>query len=160
MSVIIRNAVALDMPRVLELIIELAVFEKDPDAVVISAETLIEEGTGDNALFTCFVAEVDGIIEGIALTYFVFSTWHGRTLHLEDLIVTQRMRGKGIGMALYSKVMEFGKEQEVKQVKWIVLNWNTPAIDFYEKTGATMHKDWFVVSMNSRQLKTFLERKH
>jgi GNAT superfamily N-acetyltransferase len=159
MNLSIRKATAPDMPQVLDLIKELAVFEKEPDAVEISAKILEEEGLGKNPLFTCFVAEIDGMIVGIALTYFVFSTWRGRTLHLEDLIVTQKMRGKGIGIALYAQVMKYGKEQGVKQVKWIVLDWNTPAIDFYEKTGAVLHKDWYIVAMNSSQLDIFLEDK-
>ncbi|MFT5677515.1 MAG: GNAT superfamily N-acetyltransferase, partial [Patiriisocius sp.] len=101
--------------------------------------------------------EVDGLIAGIALTYFVFSTWQGRTLHLEDLVVTQKMRGTGVGMALYKRVMQFGKEENVAQVKWIVLDWNTPAIDFYEKTGAVMHKNWHIVAMDTARLNSFLD---
>lgn len=159
MSTIIRKALKEDMPAVLDLVKELAVFEKEPNAVKISAETLEKEGLGDHPLFTCFVAEVDNKIVGIALTYFVFSTWRGRTLHLEDLIVTQKMRGKGVGMALYTQVMKFAKEQDVAHVKWIVLDWNTPAIDFYEKTGAVMQKDWYIVAMNNNELSTFLKEK-
>jgi len=157
MSILIRKAEKNDMPAVLGLIKELAIYEKEPDAVKITSETLIEEGLGKHPLFTCFVAEAEDKIVGIALTYFVFSTWRGRTLHLEDLIVTEQMRGKGVGMALYKRVMEFGKEQEVAQVKWIVLDWNTPAIDFYEKTGAVMHKDWYIVAMNDEKLDAFLK---
>ncbi len=156
MTIRIRKAVRQDMPAVLGLIKELAVFEKEPDAVYITAETLEEEGLGTHPLFTCFVAEVDQKIVGIALTYFVFSTWRGRTLHLEDLIVTEKVRGTGVGMALYKRVMQFGKEEGVAQVKWIVLDWNTPAIDFYEKTGAVIHKDWYIAAMNSERLNSFL----
>ncbi len=148
------------MPAVLSLIRELAVYEKEPDAVHISIKTLEEEGLGEHPLFTCFVAEVAGKVIGIALTYFVFSTWRGRTLHLEDLIVTEKMRGTGAGIALYKRVMQFGKEQEVAQVKWIVLDWNTPAIDFYERTGAIIDKDWYIASMNSEKLESFLNEKN
>ncbi|EDM45539.1 GCN5-related N-acetyltransferase [unidentified eubacterium SCB49] len=158
MSILIRKALKEDMPAVLLLIKELAVYEKEPDAVKIDSETLIEEGFGENPLFFCFVAEVEGKVVGIALTYFVFSTWKGRTLHLEDLIVTEKMRGTGVGMALYKRVMEFGKEEGVSQVKWIVLDWNTPSIDFYEKTGAVMDKNWYIAAMDNEKLTAFLEK--
>jgi len=157
MTPVIQIAQKEDMPAVLDLIKELAVYEKEPDAVEISAETLGKYGCGDHPLFTCFVAKVDNIIVGIALTYFVFSTWRGRTLHLEDLIVTQSMRGKGIGMALYKRVMQYGKDEGVAQIKWIVLNWNTPAIDFYEATGARLHKDWYIAEFNNERLNAFLK---
>lgn len=156
MTIAIRKAVKQDMPAVLDLIKELAKFEKEPDAVEISSKTLEEEGLGENPLFTCFVAEIDQKIVGIALTYFVFSTWRGRTLHLEDLIVTEKQRGTGVGMALYKRVMQYGKEEGVAQIKWIVLDWNKPAIDFYEKTGAIMHKNWYIAAMNSKKLDAFL----
>lgn len=159
MSILIRKAVRDDMPAVLRLIKELAVYEKEPDAVQITSETLAQEGLGKNPLFTCFVGEVEGKIVGIALTYFVFSTWRGRTLHLEDLIVTEKMRGTGVGMALYKRVMQYGKEEGVAQVKWIVLDWNTPAIDFYENTGAVIHKNWYIAAMNSEKLESFLNDK-
>ena len=157
MSILIKKAAKEDMPAVLSLIKELAVYEKEPDAVHITSQTLIEEGLGEHPLFTCFVAVVDGTIVGIALTYFVFSTWRGRTLHLEDLIVTESQRGTGVGMALYKRVMQYGKEEGVAQVKWIVLNWNTPAIDFYVKTGAELHKDWYIAAMDNERLKAFLK---
>lgn len=160
MSILIRKAVKQDMPAVLNLIKELAVYEKEPDAVQITSRTLEEEGLGEHPLFTCFVAEVNGEIVGIALTYFVFSTWRGRTLHLEDLIVTEKVRGTGVGMMLYKRVMQYGKEEGVAQVKWIVLDWNAPAIDFYEKTGAVIHKNWYIAAMNSKKLELFLNNKN
>lgn len=158
MTSVIRIAKKEDMPAVLSLIKELAVYEKEPDAVEISTETLEKYGLGSHPLFTCFVAQVEDTIVGIALTYFVFSTWRGRTLHLEDLIVTETMRGKGVGMALYKRVMQYGKAEGVAQIKWMVLNWNTPAINFYESTGAKLHKDWYIVSFNNERLQAFLER--
>lgn len=156
MSILIRKAGKQDMPAVLDLIKELAVFEKEPDAVKITPQILEEEGLGTNPLFTCFVAEVDSKIVGIALTYFVFSTWRGRTLHLEDLIVTEKQRGTGVGMALYRRVMQYAKEEGVAQVKWIVLDWNTPAIDFYEKTGAVIYNNWYIAAMDNKKLDAFL----
>lgn len=157
MELLIRNARKDDMPSVLQLIVELAVFEKEPDAVEISIEDLKKAGFGDSKQFDCFVAEVDMEIVGMALVYFRFSTWKGRTVHLEDLVVKEKMRGKGVGKALYTKVMEFAVKQGVKRVNWVVLDWNTPAIDFYEQTGATILSNWWQVEMGEEALKKFIE---
>lgn len=144
----IRTAVKEDMPEVLKLIKELAVFEKEPDAVIIDETTLLEQGFGENPMFTCFVAETSKGIVGMALVFFRFSTWKGKALHLEDLIVNNAYRGLGIGYALYKRVMEFAMEQQVNRVQWEVLDWNTPAIDFYEKSGAKVLGDWNVVHIH------------
>lgn len=152
----IRKATLEDMPQVLELIKELAVFEKEPDAVRITSEILIAEGFGEQPLFTCFVAVLENDIVGMALCYFRFSTWNGRTVHLEDLIVRETHRGLGIGMKLYTQVMEFAASHKVKRVEWVVLDWNTPAIHFYEKTGAKMLKDWYLVQLDEEGLSHFL----
>ena len=153
----IRQASPKDMPRVLELIKELATFEKEPDAVIITAEDLVKDGFGDYPLFACFVAEINGIIEGMALVYFRYSTWKGRTVHLEDLIVRQEMRGTGLGSALYKKVLDYSREQGVKRTEWVVLDWNTPAIDFYQRSGATVLKDWYLVQMDENAMKAYLK---
>ncbi|MBG44384.1 MAG: GNAT family N-acetyltransferase [Aequorivita sp.] len=152
----VREALKSDMPQVLELIIELAIFEKEPDAVEISVEDLEREGFGENPLFTCFVAEVDGEIVGAALVYYRFSTWKGRTLHLEDLIVKEAQRGKGIGEALYKQVMQFAYDRGLKRVAWDVLDWNTGAIRFYERSGANVLKTWRVVHMDEMGLKNYI----
>lgn len=152
----IRPAQKKDMKTVLELITELAVFEKEPDAVTITEDTLINLGTGDNPLFTCFVAENNGKVVGTAIVYFRFSTWSGKSLHLEDLIVREDCRGLGIGKALYNQVMLYAQEQDVGRVEWVVLDWNKNAIDFYEKTGVTFLKDWHLVQMNKEQLNTYV----
>ncbi len=141
----IRHAVPEDMPRVLELIRELAEFEREPDAVVITADDLVRDGFGPDPLFNCIVAEADGNIAGMALFYYRYSTWKGKTVHLEDLIVTDAMRGKGIGEKLYNEVIAFGKSQGVRRIEWNVLDWNTDAIRFYEKSGARVLGDWRVV---------------
>lgn len=156
---LIRNAIKADMPAVLELIQELATFEKEPDAVIITTETLEKEGFGDNPLFHCFVAEVDGHIEGMALCYYRFSTWKGRSLHLEDLIVRENSRGTGLGSALFSKVIQFAKEQNLKRAEWVVLDWNQHAIDFYKRSGANVLKDWYTVQMDEAGIQQFLEKK-
>lgn len=147
-----------DLPQILELIQELADFEKEPDAVEVDAIILEREGFGENPLFTCFVAEVNNRIEGMALVYFRFSTWKGRTVHLEDLIVRQEKRGTGLGSALYKKVIEYALEQGVKRCEWVVLDWNTPAIDFYERSGATILRDWNTVQMNENAMKKLLNK--
>ena len=136
----------------------MAVFEKEPDAVEVTVEDLEKEGYGNNPLFHCFVAELDEKIVGIALVYYRFSTWKGRTIHLEDLIVSESHRGTGIGMALYKKVMEFADDNKVKRVEWNVLDWNTNAIEFYENTGAHILDDWRVVQMSKEGLDNFVNK--
>jgi GNAT superfamily N-acetyltransferase len=154
----IRKGKIEDMPRVLELIQELAAFELQPDAVEITVSDLERDGFGANPLFQILVAEVDGKIPGIALFYNRYSTWKGKTIHLEDLIVSEKYRGSGIGMKLYQAVMEEAKNQNVRRVEWNVLDWNVPAISFYEKTGAVVFKDWLVAQMDEKGLQAFLNK--
>ncbi|WP_299258519.1 GNAT family N-acetyltransferase [uncultured Aquimarina sp.] len=158
MDYIIRDAVADDMPQVLTLIEELAIFEKEPDAVDVTVKDLIKDGFGAQPLFHCFVAETKDEIVGLALVYFRFSTWKGRTVHLEDLIVRESMRGTGIGMALYKRVMQYGKEKGVRRVEWNVLDWNKPAVDFYLKSGAKILEGWQVVQMDEQGLNEFVSK--
>lgn len=159
MGTLIRRAEKNDMPAVLELIHELAKFENEPQAVQITVETLEQEGFGDLPLFTCFIAELDGAIQGMALAYYRFSTWKGRTLHLEDLIVREEKRGTGLGGALFQKVIEFAKEENLKRVEWVVLDWNQHAIDFYERSGADVLRNWYTVQMDEKNIKDFCKRK-
>ena len=156
MNLIVRSSNPEDMPEVLELIKELAHFEKAPDAVEISSDLLKEAGFGKDPYFKCFVAELDNEIVGMALIYYRFSTWKGRSLHLEDLIVKESMRGKGVGKALYTKVMEYAFEKKLKRVEWAVLNWNSDAIEFYEKTGAHVLKDWYIAQMDEEGIANYL----
>ena len=153
---IIRKATKNDMPSVLELIQELATFEKEPDAVVVTVDDLIRDGFSENPLFQCFVAEVDGEIIGMALYYYRFSTWKGKTIHLEDLIVKESKRGTGAGFALYKEIIKQGKAENVRRIEWNVLDWNTPAINFYEKSGAKVLGDWRVVHMDDKGIEQFL----
>lgn len=153
---IIRKATKNDMPSVLELIQELATFEKEPDAVVVTVDDLIRDGFSENPLFQCFVAEVDGEIIGMALYYYRYSTWKGKTIHLEDLIVKENKRGTGAGFALYKEIIKQGKSENVRRIEWNVLDWNTPAIDFYEKSGAKVLGDWRVVHMDDKGIEQFL----
>jgi GNAT superfamily N-acetyltransferase len=154
---IIRKGQKKDLPAVLELINELAVFEKEPHAVEISVQDLERDGFCENPLFSVFVAEVSEEIVGMALFYNRYSTWKGKTIHLEDLIVKEKMRGSGCGFALYSEIIKEGKRQNVRRIEWNVLNWNQPAIDFYEKTGADVKKDWLVAQMDKNGIDVFLE---
>lgn len=154
---IIRKGTENDMPAVLGLIKELAVFEKEPDAVVVTIEDLVRDGFGTQPLFHTFVAELDNQIIGMALFYYRFSTWKGKTIHLEDLIVTEKMRGTGAGMALYSEIIKEGEKENVRRIEWNVLDWNTPAIKFYEKSGAKVLSDWRVVHMDEQGINDFLK---
>ena len=155
---IIRKGNKNDMPAVLDLIKQLAIFENEPDAVVITSEDLVRDGFGENPLFHTFVAEVDNEIVGMALFYYRFSTWKGKTIHLEDLIVTEKMRGTGAGYALYKEIIKEGKKENVRRIEWNVLDWNTPAIQFYEKSGAKILGDWRVVHMDEEGINDFLKK--
>jgi len=153
----IRKGEKKDMKAVLELIQELAAFEKEPHAVEVTLADLENDGFGKYPLFHTFVAEVDNQIVGIALYYYRYSTWKGKTIHLEDLIVKEKMRGSGLGFALYSKIIEQGNLDKVRRIEWAVLDWNTPAIDFYKKSGAKVLDDWRVAQMDERGISNFLE---
>lgn len=153
---IVRKGEKKDIPSILALIKELAVFEKEPDAVVITEKDLEEDGFKENPLFKTFVAEVEGEVIGIALYYYRYSTWKGKTIHLEDLIVKESKRGTGAGSALYKKIIEQGKLDGVRRIEWNVLDWNTPAIEFYQKSGAKILEDWRVVQMDENGINQFL----
>jgi len=155
---IIRRGTPNDMKSVLDLIIELAIYEKEPDAVVVTEADLIRDGFGENPLFHTFVAEVSGEIIGMALYYYRYSTWKGKTIHLEDLIVNEKSRGTGAGFALYKEIMKQGKLDKVRRIEWNVLDWNTPAIDFYEKSGAKVLSDWRVAHMDEQGINEFLNK--
>lgn len=158
MEISVRKADAIDMPKVLALIKELAIFEKEPDAVKISVQDLQNHGYGATPMFTCFIAEVDSDIVGAALVYFRFSTWVGPTVHLEDLIVQESMRRKGIGEKLYAAVIRYGHLQGVKRIEWNVIDWNEGAIKFYENSGAKVLSDWSVVQMDETGISNYIEK--
>ena len=154
---IIRKGTPTDMPAVLSLIKELAVFEKEPDVVVVTEEDLVRDGFSPNPLFHCFVAEVNDQIIGIALYYYRYSTWKGKTIHLEDLIVREKERGIGAGMALYKEVIKQGEKDGVRRIEWAVLDWNQNAIDFYVKSGAKVLSGWRLVQMDEQGMEAFLK---
>lgn len=157
MSFIIRKGEKKDLQAVLDLITELAIFEKEPNAVLISVDDLLRDGFSDNPKFQFFVAEAPDKIIGLALIYERYSTWKGTTIHLEDLIVTQSKRKLGVGKALYTAFLKYAQSLDVERVGWEVLDWNTNAIRFYESTGATVLKDWSVVQMDKKRYTKYLE---
>lgn len=158
MEYTIRKARIEDMEQVLNLVQELADFEKEPDAVEVTKDDLVKDGFGEQKMFQCFVAETEKGIVGIALVYPRYSTWKGPVIHLEDLIVSENMRGTGLGTALLNQVVKYGAELGVKRISWEVLDWNEPAIDFYEKKGANVLRDWDVVHLDEEGIKNYLER--
>ena len=155
----IRKGNPEDMEAVLVLIQELADFENESNAVVITVEDLVRDGFSSTPLFHVFVAEVETQIVGIALYYYRYSTWKGKTIHLEDLVVKENMRGSGVGFALYSEVIKQGKKDNVRRIEWNVLDWNTPAINFYKNSGAKILDDWRVAQMNEEAINYFVENK-
>ena len=157
MNFTIRLAVKNDMKSVFHLINELAVFEKEPDSVEVSVEDLQNDGFGNNPKFTCFVAENNHEIVGIALVYMRYSTWKGEVLHLEDLIVSESMRGSGLGTLLLNEVVKYGNKLGVKRIGWEVIDWNESAISFYEKKGANVMRDWDVVQLNQEAIANYIK---
>ncbi|MFD0965207.1 GNAT family N-acetyltransferase [Pseudofulvibacter geojedonensis] len=153
MSFKIRKAVLKDLPAVLDLIQELATFENEPKAVEVTVEELQTDYAKN--LFSCIVAVSDNKIVGLALYYNRYSTWKGKTIHLEDLVVTQTHRGKGIGKALLNVIIAEAKKEGVRRVEWCVLDWNANAINFYESTGATILKDWYLVQLDKKGIENF-----
>jgi GNAT superfamily N-acetyltransferase len=158
MSFTIRFATKEDMKSVHDLITELAVFEKEPDAVEITVKDLERDGFSEHPKFHVLVAEENDTIIGMALFYERYSTWKGKAIHLEDLIVTQSKRNLGVGKALYSRLMEYAEENKYNRVAWEVLDWNQGAIDFYENTGAHVYDDWRMVHMTKESLKSFIQK--
>ena len=156
-TITIKKATKEDMSSVLKLIKELAHFENESDAVIVTEQDLINDGFGNAPLFECFVAELDNEIVGMALFYPRYSTWKGPTIHLEDLIVTESKRGLKIGGALFAKVIEYGYKKGVKRIEWVVLDWNTTAITFYEKTGAKVLRDWNTAQIEGEAIQKFVE---
>ncbi|MGI9532954.1 N-acetyltransferase family protein [Lutimonas sp.] len=158
MKIILRRGEKSDMPEILALIQELAHFEKEENAVEISVKELERDGFGEHPLFKVFVAEKNDQIVGMALFYERYSTWKGRSIHLEDLIVKKECRGEGIGKALYTKVLSYAHGQQLKRVSWEVLDWNKVAVDFYLSTGAKILDGWQVVHMNEDSLHKYVSK--
>jgi GNAT superfamily N-acetyltransferase len=139
---IIRTAERKDCLRLLELVRELAIYEKAPEEVTVTLEHFTESGFGAQPVWWAFVAEVDGTVEGFALFYIRFSTWKGQRMYLEDFLVTEKMRGQGIGKLLFDELLREGKRRQLHGVQWQVLEWNEPAINFYKKYEANFDAEW------------------
>jgi GNAT superfamily N-acetyltransferase len=148
MNVIIRRAVKEDCVRLMELVNELAVYEKAPEEVTVTLPHFVESGFGENPVWWAFVAEVEGRVEGFALYYIRYSTWKGQRMYLEDILVTEKMRGKGLGKLLFDKLIEEAEEKKFSGMAWQVLDWNEPAINFYKKYGASFDAGWVNVSLS------------
>lgn len=139
----IRKAVAADMPAVWKLVYELAAYENAPEQVVTTPEQMVKDGFGENPIFHCLVAEnTDNEVVAIALYYFGYSTWKGKMLYLDDLVVTENFRRHRLGLQLFNELVEIAKAENAKLIRWQVLDWNIPAIRFYEKLGAEMDGEW------------------
>lgn len=153
MKIIIRRAVKEDCPRLMELITELAEYEEAPDQVTVSFQHFEESGFGESPVWWAFVAytlQPDGKEEilGFALYYIRYSTWKGQALYLEDILVTNSMRKKGIGKLLFDRIIEEAKERKLPRIVWQVLDWNKPAINFYKKYKADFDEEWINCSLN------------
>ena len=142
MNINVRKAVKEDCTRILELVKELALYEKAPDEVTVTPEHFTESGFGSKPVWWAFVAEADGKVQGFALYYIRFSTWKGQRMYLEDFYVSEAMRGNGIGRLLFDRLIEEAKEKGLNGMMWQVLEWNEPAINFYKKYNASFDGEW------------------
>lgn len=148
-NIIIRKAVKEDCRQMMELIHELAVYEKAPEQVTVNFNHFVNSGFGENPVWWAFVAEVEGKIEGFALWYIRYSTWKGQRMYLEDILVTEKMRGRGIGTLLFDKLIEEAKKKNFSGIMWQVLDWNEPAINFYRKyADVKFDGEWINCSIN------------
>ena len=139
----IRRAKKEDCPRLLELIQELALYERAPQEVTVTLEHFTQSGFGDQPIWWAFVAEENGFIHGFALYYIRYSTWKGQAMDLEDILVTEKSRGKGIGKLLFDQLIEEARARQFKRIVWQVLEWNEPAINFYKKYQANLDPEWW-----------------
>jgi GNAT superfamily N-acetyltransferase len=151
MEIKIRKAVRKDCARMMELIQELATYEKAPDEVTVSLSHFEESGFGQNPVWWAFVAEVSGVVVGMALYYVRYSTWKGQRMYLEDILVTEEMRGKKIGSLLFDTLIQEAKDKKFMGMNWQVLDWNEPAINFYKKYNASFDPEWLNCSISFNQ---------
>ena len=155
MNINIRKGTIEDLPKVLALIKELATYERQPDAVTNTLEDMIEDGFGNNPVYGLTVAELDGKVVGMAIYYTKYSTWKGKGIYLDDILITESQRGKGIGKILFEAVIKVAKESNAKGLWWQVLDWNEPAINFYNKFNAELDGEWINGKLSKEQLKNY-----
>jgi GNAT superfamily N-acetyltransferase len=152
MSINIRVAVKEDCVRLMELVNELAIYERAPEEVTVTLEEFIDAGFGQNKVWDAIVAEENGFIAGFAIYYTRYSTWKGRRLYLEDFIVTASHRGRGIGKLLFEAIMKDAKDKNFNGMNWQVLDWNEPALNFYKKYDAQLDAGWLNASFSTEQI--------
>ncbi len=152
MQVHLRVAVKEDCVRLMELVNELALYEKAPQEVTVTLKEFEDAGFCENPVWRAFVAQVDGLIVGFALYYTRYSTWKGCRMYLEDLLVTESMRGKGIGKLLFDRLLIEAKAKGYNGITWQVLDWNEPALNFYKKYEASVEGGWLNASLSIDQL--------
>lgn len=152
MNMTIRRAIKEDCPRLLELIQELADYEKAPDEVTVTLQHFEESGFGQKPVWWAFVAEENDIVAGFALYYIRYSTWKGQRMYLEDILVTEKSRGKGLGKLLMDRLIEEAKEKKLNAIVWQVLEWNEPAINFYKKYNADFDPEWINCSLDLKKI--------
>lgn len=146
-----------DLPLVFKLIQELALYEKAPHEVTNTVERMEHDGFGANPIYGFFVAEHDATIVGAAIYYWRYSTWKGKRLHLEDIIVTESERGKGIGKLLFDRTMQHALDTYCTGMMWQVLDWNEPAINFYKKYGSKLDGEWINCHLERNQIEQLLK---
>lgn len=155
MNITIRKGQPTDIPEVLELVRELALYEKAPQEVTNTEADMIRDGFGDSPCFILLVAAADGKIVGMAIYFVKYSTWKGKGVYLDDIVVKESLRGKGIGKMLFDAVIADSRALNANQLHWQVLNWNDPAIGFYKKYRASFDEEWINCKMNRDQINQY-----
>ena len=145
-----------DLPHVLELVKELAAYERSSPEVVNTVALMEDDGFGKDPIFGFFVAESNSTIVGISLYYWRYSTWKGKRLYLEDIVVTENHRGSGIGKLLFDRTLQHSLDQNCSGMMWQVLDWNEPAINFYKKYGSKMDGEWINCTLERDQIEKIL----
>jgi len=155
MQTTIRKGIKADIPSVLHLIKELALYEKAPEEVTNTVEAMERDGFGENPIFRMLVAEAEGNVVGMAIYFIKYSTWKGKGVYLDDIVVNETYRGKGIGKMLLDEVIHDCKNLGAKQLHWQVLDWNEPAIGFYKKYHSSFDTEWINCKLNEEQILSF-----
>lgn len=151
-QMIVRRGAPSDVPRALELVRELALYERAPHEVTNTVEAMLADGFGERPVYFLWVAEWNGVVQGIAICYIRYSTWKGKMLYLEDIVVSEPLRGQGIGSALFETCRDYAAAEGYNGLAWQVLDWNEPALNFYKKYGAHLDGEWVNAKLTREQL--------